>query len=91
MTLIEEDGRIGDGDVGDFPVADCAACGKVVLAHLWVDDAGDESHRCLHCDGALPAVRWVPEGELAELGYGMLAEDLGCGRPDCGRGRCGSS
>jgi hypothetical protein len=74
---------------GDFPVADCGACSRVVLAHLWMADGGEESHRCIHCDAVLADVRWVDEGELGEIGYAEITQDAGCGRPDCGRGRCG--
>ncbi len=75
---------------GDFPVGDCQGCGRVVLAHLWLGDDGAEMHRCVHCDTSLADVRWIDEEELRETGYAAFAAEVGCGRPDCGRGRCGA-
>ncbi len=31
-----------------FPVADCPACGRVVLLHVALDDAGRERRCCVH-------------------------------------------
>jgi hypothetical protein len=90
MELDAESVVASEAGAGDFPVAACATCGKVVLAHLWLDEDGSESRRCVHCDAVLVSVRWVAEGELGELGYSTIAADMGCGRPGCGRGRCGA-
>jgi hypothetical protein len=76
--------------VSTFPVARCAPCGRDVLAHLRIDERDDERYECVHCDAELdPAeLRWVPEAELAGVGYVIEAEREHCGRPDCGGGRC---
>jgi hypothetical protein len=72
-----------------FPVARCARCARDVLTHVHLDARGDERRLCLHCDAELDPreVRWVAEGELEPLGYG-LEEEGGCGRPGCGKGNC---
>jgi hypothetical protein len=72
-----------------FPVARCARCARDVLTHVHLDARGDERRLCLHCDSELDPseVRWVVEGELEPLGYG-LEEEGGCGRPGCGKGNC---
>ncbi len=36
-------------------------------------------------------VRWLPLAELEAAGYGFVLPEGGCGRPDCGNGRCGRS
>lgn len=75
-----------------FPIARCAPCGRDVLTHVLLDERGDERRRCVHCDAELdPAeVRWVLESELAARGYAVQGDQaLGCGKPDCGMGRCG--
>jgi hypothetical protein len=74
---------------GGFPVARCARCARDVLTHVHLDARGDERRLCLHCDAELDPreVRWVGEGELEPLGYG-LEEEGGCGRPGCGKGNC---
>jgi hypothetical protein len=73
-----------------FPVARCVPCGREVLAHVWLDDAGGDRYGCLHCDAEIdPAeLRWVLESDLDGVGYAVLAEREHCGRPDCGGGRC---
>jgi len=72
-----------------FPVARCARCARDVLTHVHLDARGDERRLCFHCDAELDPreVRWVAEGELEPLGYG-LEEEGGCGRPGCGKGNC---
>jgi hypothetical protein len=77
---------------GDFPVARCAICARDVLTHVHLDAAGEERRCCVHCDAELdPAeLRWVSADELEGVGYEVLAEAGGCGRPDCGQGRCGA-
>jgi hypothetical protein len=74
-----------------FPVSRCVPCGRDVLLHVHVDERGEERRLCLHCDAEIdPAeVRWVEEAALAALGYGVAGEGGGCGKPDCGQGRCG--
>ena len=74
---------------GGFPVARCARCDRDVLTHVHLDARGDERRLCFHCDAELDPreVRWVAEGELTPLGYG-LEEEGGCGRPGCGKGNC---
>lgn len=76
---------------GDLPVARCGRCGRDVLTHVHLDPGGAEQRLCLHCDAEIDPdeVRWVGEGDLEGLGYGLYAEDTGgCGRPGCGRGNC---
>jgi hypothetical protein len=78
-------------DVDDFPIARCAPCGRDVLTHVDLDAGGAERRRCVHCDAELdPAeVRWVDADALAHAGYAIGVDGAGCGRPDCGQGRCG--
>ena len=53
-----------------FPVAACAACKRVVLLHVTLDDAGRERRCCVHCDTEIEQpVRWVRAGELEREGY----------------------
>jgi hypothetical protein len=78
---------------GDFPVARCVPCAREVLTHLRIDDDGRERRCCVHCDAELDPdeVRWVGTSELDAAGYALLADPAdGCGRPDCGQGRCGN-
>ena len=72
-----------------FPVARCVRCDRDVLTHVHLDARGDERRLCFHCDAELDPreVRWVAEGELEPLGYGV-EEEGGCGRPGCGKGNC---
>ena len=72
-----------------LPVARCARCARDVLTHVHLDARGDERRLCFHCDAELDPreVRWVAEGELEPLGYG-IEEEGGCGRPGCGKGNC---
>jgi hypothetical protein len=64
-----------------------------VLCVLDLDDAGDTILRCFECGTAAdPAtVRAVDLPALEDLGYGYVLPEGGCGRPDCGGGRCGRS
>ena len=76
----------------DFPIARCAPCGRDVLTHVDLDADGEERRRCVHCDSDIdPAeVRWVDAEALGHAGYTLEgAAGAGCGRPDCGQGRCG--
>jgi hypothetical protein len=74
-----------------FPTANCPACDKMVLTCIGMDDAGAESRRCVHCDGAVKSpLEWIGADELESLGYyfGAPPEKSGKG---CGSGgSCGS-
>src|SRR5258705_7268556 len=59
-------------DAGDFPVGDCAACARLVIAFRTFDDAGHDVYRCIHCEGALVSVEELPLGALEEQGYGFV-------------------
>ncbi len=75
-----------------FPVADCSACGRVVLLHVALDDAGRERRCCVHCDTPIDAqMRWIGAGELEREGYyfGPPPAKTGAGG-GCGGGGCGS-
>lgn len=78
-------------DETTYPVARCAPCGRVVVTHAVLDDAGAERRACVHCDADIDpgALAWVPERDLDGLGYGILGEREHCGRPECGGGACG--
>ncbi len=75
----------------EFPIAHCSICDKDVLCYADLDDDERELLRCLDCstvaDGT--AVRWLDIHDLEGLGYGFVLPEGGCGRPDCGNGRCG--
>jgi hypothetical protein len=75
-----------------FPMARCAPCGRDVLTHILLGERGDEHRRCIHCDAEIDPeeVRWVVESELTARGYAVEGDrGPGCGKPDCGMGRCG--
>jgi len=79
---------------GEFPVAHCARCARDVLTHVHLDARGDERRLCLGCDAEIDPreVRWVGDGELQTLGYGLYDDEGGgCGRPGCGRGNCANA
>jgi len=80
-------------DATRFPVAACATCAREVLCYVELDDADREVVRCVECAAvaAGSAVRWLGLDELETLGYGLVLPEGGCGRPDCGGGRCGRS
>jgi hypothetical protein len=74
-----------------FPIAHCAACGRVVLVHVTLDASDRERRCCVHCDAEIPEpVRWVKAGELEQEGYYFgpppAKGSKGCG---CGSG-CGT-
>ncbi len=78
-----------------FPVAVCPACGRVVLLHVALDDAGRERRCCVHCDAPVDAeIRWIGAGELEREGYyfgpppGKGGASGGCGSGGCGT--CGT-
>jgi hypothetical protein len=79
--------------VAEFPVTRCTSCAREVLCYL--DLGGDERQIicCVECaTRADPAaVRWLALADLEALGYGVVLPEGGCGRPDCGQGRCGRS
>jgi hypothetical protein len=75
---------------GDLPVGGCPSCGREVLTHVHLGEDGAERRLCVHCDTVVELVRWVGEDGLADLGYGAADAAVGCGRPDCGMGRCGA-
>ena len=71
----------------ELPLAWCAPCGRKVLTAVAGENG--ESRICVHCGVEISGVvRQVRGAELTESGY-ALYEEQGCGRPDCGRGRCG--
>ena len=82
-------------NASSFPVADCSACGRVVLLHVTLDDAGRECRSCVHCDTPIDAevaeVRWIGAGELEREGYyfGPPPKKGGAGG-GCGSGGCGT-
>jgi hypothetical protein len=73
----------------DFPVGYCARCARDVLTHVHLDADGDDQRLCLHCDATMDPeeLRWIGEAELLAIGYAPVPQG-GCGRPDCGQGRC---
>jgi len=69
-------------------IGPCPECKRDVLTWIDYDENGAERRLCVHCDSVVEAdVHLVGEGELAEKDY-ALVEEQGCGRPDCGGGRC---
>jgi len=75
-----------------FPVADCPACGRVVLLHVALDDAGRERRCCVHCDAPVDAeIRWIGAGELEREGsYFRPPPGKGGASGGCGSGGCGT-
>ena len=66
----------------------CPGCKRDVLTWLDYDDDGAERRLCVHCDATVETgLRLVDESELSEKDYAFVQEQ-GCGRPDCGGGRC---
>ncbi|MEO8605519.1 MAG: hypothetical protein ABI629_23320 [bacterium] len=72
----------------EFTVGWCAACDRDVLTYADVDEASEAAPRCVHCEQRVGRLRTATGEDLPQHGYGVL-EDAGCGRPDCGNGRCG--
>ena len=67
----------------------CETCARDVLTHGDYDADGHERRLCVHCDGLVAVERRaVRLGDLEAEGYSVI-EEQGCGRPDCGGGRCG--
>ncbi len=76
-----------------FPVARCATCDREALCHVDLDEDDRQIVRCVEC-ATIPepaTVRWVTLSDLESVGYGLVLPEGGCGRPDCGGGRCGRS
>lgn len=72
-----------------FIVGWCAICNREVLTCADYDPAGEEVRHCVHCDQRVArALHAVRGDELTSRGY-AVHEERGCGRPDCGNGRCG--
>jgi hypothetical protein len=76
-----------------FPVARCATCERDALCHVDLDEGERQIIRCIECATVAEpsAVRWLTLSELETIGYGLVLPEGGCGRPDCGGGRCGRS
>jgi hypothetical protein len=71
-----------------FIVGHCIPCGRTVLTHAGYGEKGCDLRLCVHCDtGVDRDLRAVVRPELDSYGYAVI-EDLGCGNPDCGGGRC---
>ena len=76
-----------------FPIVPCATCAREVLGYVDLDGHDGEVTRCLVCATvADPAiVRFGDIHAIEAIGYGFVLPEGGCGRPDCGQGRCGRS
>jgi hypothetical protein len=75
----------------ELSFAHCDTCGRDVLTHTDYAADGAERRLCVHCDGDVTSEpRSVRIADLDAEGYAVLEEE-GCGRPDCGGGRCGRS
>ena len=71
----------------EFTLAWCPACERDVLTHAHFDADGPERRLCVHCDGDIENQRVLPIDDLEAQGYAVI-ELEGCGKPDCGGGRC---
>lgn len=80
-------------DPTQFPIVPCPVCARDVLGYADLDDDERAITRCLECatvaDAA--AIRWGDLHAIEAIGYGHVLPEAGCGRPDCGKGRCGRS
>jgi hypothetical protein len=76
-----------------FPVARCAKCECDALCHVDLDEDERQIVRCVECATVVEPteVRWLTLSELEPMGYGLVLPEGGCGRPDCGGGKCGRS
>ena len=83
----------GAAGSSEFPIVPCAVCAREVLGYLDLDEQEREITRCLECATVADAagVRWGDLHALEAIGYGFVLPEGGCGRPDCGQGRCGRS
>jgi hypothetical protein len=77
----------------EFPIVRCAPCAREVLGYLDLDERDREIVRCLACATTADpnAVRFGDLAAIEAIGYGFVLPEGGCGRPDCGQGRCGRS
>ncbi len=80
-------------DATEFPIVACAVCGRDVLGYLDLDADEHAITRCLECATVADAasIRFGDLHAIEEIGYGFVLPEGGCGRPDCGKGRCGRS
>lgn len=80
-------------DPTEFPIVACGVCDREVLGYVDLDDDEREITRCLVCASvaADDAIRWGDLHAIEAIGYGYVLPEAGCGRPDCGKGRCGRS
>jgi hypothetical protein len=77
----------------EFPIVRCGPCAREVLGYLDLDEHDREVTRCLECATVADpaAVRFGDLAAIEAIGYGFVLPEGGCGRPDCGQGRCGRS
>lgn len=82
-----------EGGTVELPVGPCAPCAREVLCFRDLDEGDQDRFRCVECAEPVDAaaVTWRDLQDLATLGYGAVLPEGGCGRPDCGQGRCGRS
>ena len=80
-------------DATEFPIVACAVCAREVLGYLDLDEDEREITRCLVCASVASAgaIRFGDLHAIEAIGYGYVLPEAGCGRPDCGKGRCGRS
>lgn len=71
----------------EFTIGWCAICDRDVLTFMGEPAEAEMVARCVHCEQRVTRVRVATGEDLPQHGYGVL-EDGGCGRPDCGGGRC---
>jgi len=78
-------------DPTEFPIVHCPVCERDVLGYLDLDEQEQRVTRCLECAtvAAAVAIRWGDLHAIEAIGYGFVLPEAGCGRPDCGQGRCG--
>lgn len=88
-----------------FPVAWCARCEREVMLYEDLDAEDALSRRCLHCDQAAnetpndaqrKGLKWLNADAAVKLGYAIEGVEpppkkAGCGKPNCGQGRCKNS
>jgi hypothetical protein len=75
----------------EFLLGWCAHCAREVLTAVTSAATKVEERACVHCDTTIVApFSQVAGDDLAARGYGAIEDTSGCGRPDCGNGRCGT-
>lgn len=72
----------------EFTVGWCAICDRDVLTYADAD-ASEAVQRCVHCEQRVSRLRNATGEDLPQHGYDLV-ENSGCGRPDCGGGKCGT-